>query len=215
MKECSQGWSSLWGDVLIDMYSRLKAQLLTSLKADLRQDLFSTTRPKKQRVHLHSLVWRLCIFDCVLFYFFTFLEYAISQFFLCHFYRKKWKLCWNTKTSWHEFIDFFPSMKYEVMHFVNKWVRRTKSLLSARGQETEDQKEHQEKSTRHFIIFLGPSGFSWRSIQVSPPPLLAVLKPLSKAFGIFPSFPQGNPNIYTYLKWSCQYVCQHFNKRFL
>ena len=50
-------------------------------------------------------------------------------------------------------------MKYEVMHFVNKWVRRTKSLLSARGQETEDQKEHQEKSTRHFIIFSGFSGF--------------------------------------------------------
>ena len=89
-------------------------------------------------------------------------------------------------------------MKYEVMHFVNKWVRRTKSLLSARGQETEDQKEHQEKSTRHFIIFSGFSGF----IKVhtgKTAPVLAVLKPLSKAFGIFPSFPQGNPNIYTYV----------------
>ena len=72
----------------------------------------------------------------------------------------------------------------------------------------EDKKPRTKKSTKknrrlsgqtytllYFRVF---SGF-WRSIQVSPPLPLAVLKPLSKAFGIFPSFPQGNPNIYTYV----------------
>ena len=83
-------------------------------------------------------------------------------------------------------------MKYEVMHFVNKWVRRTKSLLSARGQETEDQKEHQEKSTRHFIIFSGSSGFM-KVHTGKPAPSLSCSEAPEQSIWNFPLFSSRQP----------------------